>query len=132
MSGCTFILSRNSPLRTTLVDEATGQAVYEIDTPRKLSRSCATKIRKFDSPTQPPLHRNDGDDDNDSDEDDVDKKDASTGAEGADPEPMELSESSDEMARIYWKWVSSDNRIIFRGKITSRNEFLPAAGKLRG
>jgi len=43
----------------------------------------------------------------------------------------ELPETSDEIARIYWKWFSS-NKIIFRGRITTRNEFLPDAGKLKG
>jgi len=127
MNDRTLLLSRNSCLRTTLIDEATGQAVYEIDTPRKVSK-CATKIRKFDSPTQPPLHWNDGGNDYDSGEDRVGRKGASTGGE---PEPMELPETSDEMARIHWKW-SSDNRIIFRGKITTQKEFLPAVGTLRG
>jgi len=129
MSDRTFLLSRNSCLRTTLVDEATGQAAYEIDTPRKFLRSCATKIRKFDSPTQPPLHWNDGDNDSDSDEGHVDRKGTSMGTEGGEQDLMELPETSDEIARIYWK---GDNRIIFRGKITTQKEFLPAAGKLRG
>ena len=43
----------------------------------------------------------------------------------------ELAETSDEIARIYWKWFSSD-RIVFRGKITSRSEFLPKCGKMKG
>ena len=126
MNDRTLLLSRNSCLRTTLIDEATGQAVYEIDTPRKVSKY-VTKIRKFDSPTQPPLHWNDGGGDCDSGGGHVGRRGASTGGE---PEPMELPETSDEIARIYWKW-SSDNRIIFRGKITTQKEFLPAVGTLR-
>ena len=43
----------------------------------------------------------------------------------------ELPETSDEIARIYWKWFSSD-KIIFRGRITNRGEFLPKCGKLKG
>ena len=43
----------------------------------------------------------------------------------------ELVETSDEIARIYWKWFSS-SRIIFRGRITTRREFLPKTGKAKG
>jgi hypothetical protein len=137
MSGCTLRLARNSPLRTTLVDEATGLAKYQIDTPRKLARS-VTRIRKFDSPTQPPLH---WDEDADSDpDDDVTgegnkkkrkfKKKEKDNEEGGETE-IGLPETSDEIARIYWKWLSSA-RIVFRGRIASRSEFLPKAGKMRG
>jgi len=122
------LLAKNSPLRTTLIDEATGQAVYKVDTPTKFSAS-VTKIRKLDSPTQPTLHRND-DADSDSNEDIADKTGASGGIEEGDP-MTGLPETSDEMARIYWKFISSD-RIIFRGKITTQSDFLPAAGKLKG
>ena len=43
----------------------------------------------------------------------------------------EPSETSDEIARIYWKWFAS-NRIVFLGRITSRSEFLPKCGKMGG
>ena len=128
MHGCTFSLARNSPLRTTLIDEATGHAVYEIDTPRKLSTSYVTKIRKLGPAALPPLYLDDGD--SDEDEDPADKKHAPAGVE-EDEQMVELPESSDEMARIYWKLFKSD-RIVFRGKITPRSEFLPECGKLRG
>ena len=132
MSGCTLRLSRNSPLRTTLIDEATGHAKYQIDTPMKLARS-VTRIRKLDSsPTQPPLHRRDDDRGSDSDDDIVDKKGPKSKEEEAGDETgAELPETSDEIARIYWKWFSSD-RIVFRGKITSQTEFLPKTGKAKG
>ena len=130
MAGRTFLLARNSPLRTTLVDEATGQAMYKIDTPRTFSQS-PTKIRKLDSSTQPPLHWDDDDADSDSDEDIKGKKRLSAGMDGGGPSETELPETSDEMARIYWKFISSD-KIIFRGKATTQSEFLPSAGKLGG
>lgn len=128
MSGRTFSLARNSPLRTTLIDEATGHAVYQVDTPRKLSSSPATKIRKLDPATRPsPLS---DDDDSDEDGDPVDKKHAPVGVD--DDEPVaELPGTTDEMARIYWKLTSSD-KIIFRGKITTQKEFLPECGKMKG
>jgi len=140
MSGCTLRFTRNSPLRTVLVDEATGQAKYQIDTPIRLARS-VTRIRKFDTPTQPPPH---WDDEADSDSDDSgvgeEKKKSSSDdtadkgkgkdeqEEGAEPE---LQETSDEIARIYWKWFSAD-KLIFRGKSRLRTEFLPKCGKMKG
>jgi len=129
MSGRTFLLARNSPLRTTLIDGVTDRAVYQIDTPRKFSPD-VTKIRKLDSAAHAPFNWDDDDADYDSSEETIDKKGALKGAEGDEQEP-ELPETSDEMARIYWKLTSPD-RIIFRGRITTQDEFLPAAGKLRG
>lgn len=43
----------------------------------------------------------------------------------------ELPETSDEIARIYWKWFSTDE-IIFEGNKTSRDVFLPKCGKMKG
>ena len=133
MSGCTLKFTRNSPLRTILVDEATGDGKYRIDTPRTLVRG-VTRIRKLDPSTQPPLHWDDSD--SDADDDSVGQgkegesksdKDRGDGEEAG----AELPETSDEIARIYWKWFSSD-RIVFRGKITDRSEFLPKCGKMKG
>ena len=140
MSGCTLQFARDSPLRTTLVDEATGYTKYQIDTPIKLVASM-TRIRKFDSPTKHPLHWDDDyDDDSDSGGDMTDVKKRRSGStwsrsykEGYEEEVSgpELAETSDEIARIHWKWFSSD-RIIFRGRIQSRTEFLPKCGKMGG
>ena len=140
MTGCTLIFARNSPLRTTLVDEATGHAKYQIDTPIKLARS-VTRIRKFDSSTQPPPNWN-GDADSDSGDDIADGEDKKEESkpkkdekdeeeEEGDETETELPGTSDEMARIYWKWFSPD-RIIFRGRITTPSEFLPRTGKMKG
>ena len=128
MSGRTFLLARNSPIQTTLIDEATGQAVYEIDTPLKLS-SYATKIRKLDPSNQPLSYLDSDDADCDHNEHITDMKSALEGTEEDEPE-VQLPETSDEVARIYWKLFS--DRIIFRGKITTQKEFLPTAGKLGG
>ncbi|KAF9649443.1 hypothetical protein BDM02DRAFT_3128398 [Thelephora ganbajun] len=105
MSGCTLRFAQNSPLRTTLVDEATGDAKYKIETPIKIARS-VTRIRKFESHSQAPLHWDD-------------------------ETETEFPETGDEIARIHWKWFSS-HRIIFQGRITTRSEFLPKCGKLKG
>lgn len=114
MTGLMFLLARSPPLHTTLIDEATGLAAYKVDSPQKVSQP-VTKIRKLDPPIQPPLHWIDEGEDDYSSEDVV--------TQGGD-----LPETSDEMARIYWK----SDRIIFRGKITTQKEFLPVTGKLRG
>jgi hypothetical protein len=134
MSGCTFQLARNSPLRTTLVDQATGLAKYQIDTPIRISGS-VTRIRKLDSSTHP---FNLDDADSDSDDDSIAK-----GVEGKSEHKegendgkeheaaVELPETSDEIARIYWRWFSSD-KIVFHGKITTQGELLPKCGKMKG
>ena len=119
MSGCTLRFSRNSPLRTILVDEATGQAKYQIDTPRWQARS-ATRIRKLDSAAQLPPNLDDADSDSDDDVTDKGKKGESKkdedDAEGDEPDTgAEPAETSDEIARIYWNWFSSD-RIVFSRK----------------
>jgi hypothetical protein len=133
MSGCTLRFTRNSPLRTTLVDEATGNAKYQIDTPRRLVRS-VTRIRKFDSSTQPPVRWDDADSDAGDDVIDKGKEGESKPKEDQEEEHEnagELPATSDEIARIYWKWFSSD-RIVFLGRITSRSDFLPKCGKMKG
>ena len=108
MTGCTLRFAQNSPLRTSLVDEATGNVKYTIDTPTKFARS-VTRIRKFD----PKKSRRDGEE------------------EGDETETGVTSPESEEIARIYWKWFSPD-RIIFRRRITNRSKLLPRAGKMKG
>jgi len=110
--------------------------VYEIDTPVRLAGS-ATRIRRFDPQTQQ-AYRWGNDEDSDSDDDSIrrDKK------EGHDPKKYaddgeeletveELPETSDEIARIYWRWFSADD-IIFQGRKTTRDAFLPKCGKMKG
>jgi len=108
MSGCTLRFARNSPLRTTLIDEATGHAKYQIDTPITYIGS-VTRIRKFDSPPHQPLHWDD-DANSDSGDDLIDgrntEKPESKGDKEDTEEDMceaeaELPETSDEIARIY-------------------------------
>ena len=109
MSGCTFQFARNSPLRTTLFDEATGRARYQIDTPIRITGS-VTRIRRLDSPIHH-LPQQDDDADSDSDDDVVhrgkegsseSKKDLDDGGDELET-VEELPETSDEIARIYWK-----------------------------
>ena len=139
MSGCTLRFARNSPLRTTLVDEVTGRAIYQIDTPKKIARS-VTRIRKFDSHTRPQhwdevsgSDPGDGIDGVENKEEEPRSKDGENDDDNEDQgdgtEPG-LPGTSDEIARIYWKWLSPD-RIIFRGGITTRSELLPKWGKMK-
>ena len=135
MSGCTLQFARNSPLRTTLVDEATGHVKYKIDTPIRFIH--VTRISKFDSPTQLPLHW-DKNVDSDSGDDITDKGNKKKKAERKKDKKgkgsgtgAELPEAHDEIAKVHWKCFSSD-RIVFRGKATTRREFLPKTGMMRG
>ena len=131
MSGCTLNFTRNSPVRTILVDEDTGIAKYQIDTRIRLLRR-VTRIKKLDSSTQPPLHRGDTGSDPVDDivgqgkEGESKPSEDRNGGHGA---GVELPETDEEIARIYWNWFSSD-RIVFRGKITDRSEFQPKWGKM--
>jgi hypothetical protein len=133
MNGCTLQLTRDSALRTVLVDQATGHAKYQIETSIKLAQS-VTRIRKLDSPTHPHHHR-DEDIDSGSGDDVTDKgkhkKKSKKNKEEGDEMVPELAETSDEMARIYWNLFAPD-RIVFRGRITTRSELLPRAGKMGG
>jgi hypothetical protein len=133
MSGCTLQLTRDSPLRTVLVDQATGYAKYQIDTPIRIVRSI-TWIRKLDSFTHP-LHNRDTDTTSVSDDDIINmgkrkKRSKSEKHEGDEMVPM-LPETSNEIARIDWSYFSSDG-IVFRGKATTQSEFLPKTGSFGG
>lgn len=121
------IFTRNSPLRTVLVDETTGRELYRINTPRKFVGS-VTRVFRCDPAAPPvpnlvpPLHW----DANDPSEDDSD------GNEGAvDEAPGEDSPFvENEIARLYWKWFASP-RIVFDGKIRRRTEFMPLKGRYK-
>lgn len=136
MSGCTLLFVRNSPLRTTLIDETTGQAKYKIDTPRKVAR-IVTRIRKLDPSTRPLPHQEDTDSGPGGDIAGRGKKkeqpSPEAGNEGEEEEGDggHVANSCDEIARIYWKLVSP-NKIVFQGGITTRGKFMPKAGTMMG
>ena len=126
MSVYTLEFARNCPLRTTLVDQTTGHPVYQIDTPRRITES-VTRIRKFTEPPQPHPVGDEKAGSDSSDEDPTDKRE-----EGGFWQKLigeELPETDDEIARIHWKSLSSDT-INFLGNATTKNKFLPEAGKL--
>ena len=96
-----------------------------------------TRIRKFDPQTQH-AYRWGNDEDSDSDDDTIhrDKKGGHDPKkhtnDGEELETVdELPETSDEIARIYWKWFSTDD-IVFQGRKTTRDVFLPKCGKMKG
>jgi hypothetical protein len=131
MNGCTLQLTRDSALRTVLVDQATGYAKYQIDTPIKLVRS-VTRIRKLD-PSTHPLHHRDADTTSVSSDDIPNmgkrKKESKSEKHEGDETVPEPPGTSDEIARIHWSRFSSD-RIVFRGTTTTQSEFLPKTGKM--
>lgn len=135
MSGCTLRLTKNSPLQTTLVDEATGHVKYKIETPVKIAH-VLTQVRKFESHAQPPHH---SEEDTGSDLDDditlCGSMKGKLGSDGVKGEEMlvdpEVPGASNEIARIYWKLLTSD-KIAFQGREYVRSEFLQKCGKAEG
>ena len=148
-----IIFTRNSPVRTVLVNGTTGQELYRIDTPRRFVGS-VTRVFRCD-PVVPPIPnlmprlqwdadepyegydseewkllaraKSDrrGEDDNEGD---------SGVAAAADVDEVlgeDLPLVEDEIARLYWKWFAS-TRIVFEGKIRTRAELMPLKGKLGG
>jgi len=124
MGAHMFQLARNSPLRTTLVDEATGHAKYQIDTPIRLIGS-VTRIRKFNLSPQPPLVSVDTLVDDDP-RDIVKKK---GGFKWSNLVKADLPRAGDEIGRILWKFFSPDE-IVFKGKAVDRKEFVPKFGEM--
>ena len=123
-----------SLLQTTLIDEATGHAKYKIDASVKITRSVA-RIRKLDSPPQSPFLPlpaipSSGSDPASSSQWKSDSEKGKKDKEGSEAE-TELPEANDEIVRVYWKWFLPV-RIIFRGRIFTRNKFLQTTGKMKG
>jgi len=147
-----IIFTHNSPVRTVLVSETTGQELYRVETPCRLVGS-VTRVFRCD-PATPPipnllprLHRDAKElyGGYDSGErkplagaklDGCGEEDRNEGESGAasaiDESPGERSPlAENEIARLYWKWFAS-TRIVFEGKIRTRAEFMPLKGKLKG
>lgn len=140
-----IIFTRSSPIRTVLINEATGKEVYRIDTPRRVVAS-VTRVFRCD-PAKPPVpnvasdSRRDVDEfrgsgdwnplsgtrPDDSDEGNGNEDEGGVGGEGL-GEESPLVEN--EIARWYWKWFSSP-RLVFEGKISTRVEYMPIVGKLK-
>ena len=120
-----IIFTRNSPLRTVLVDNTTGRELYRIDTPRKFVGG-VTRVFRCDS-AAPPVP-NDADDPPGDDHDGNEGDSRVASAADETPGPGEDSPFGDnEVARLYWKWFASP-RIVFDGKIRRRKEFMPMKG----
>lgn len=123
MSFCTFEFTRNSPLRTVLVDTDTGEAKYQIDTPLRLVGS-VTKIRKFDNSKQSSPVSDSKTDPGDGPFDEGKKKPKSKKASA------NLPENGEDIATVQWPWFSQ-NVINFLGNESTRKEFLPRCGGLK-
>ena len=128
MGACTLQFTRNSPLRTILVDEATGHAKYQIETPITLMQH-TTRVRKVDLPPQSPLvlgkkASSDGY------YDPTDKGEKKRGFKWSRIFKPDLPQTDDEIGRIHWKCFSPSG-FNFKGKVTNRREFLPRCGKTK-
>lgn len=155
-----IIFKYNSPVRSILTNETTGQEVYRIETPRLFLRS-VTSVFRYDpaTPSVPnpnsrpsrdidePRESNssqersflsganpDGFDQEDGNEGEGGGRDGSGSRVDGAGEESSLEEVSplvkNEIARWYWKWFSSA-RLVFEGKITTRAKYLPFKGKTR-
>ena len=140
-----IIFTRNSPVRTVLINEATGQVLYKIVTRRRFVGSVTRVFRC--NPATPSgsnpiselrLDVNEPQEDSSPDEWDplagVKPEDSGEGArdevedgtDGAEVEPLgdDSPLVENEIARWYWKWFSTP-RLVFEGKISSRAEYMP-------
>jgi len=118
-----LIFARNSPLRTTIVNETTHRPLYTIQTPRQFTRKTTLVRRVPQTDDLQPLVL-DGDD-YDSDDDSLH---AEKGDEKEDPpEEEETPGGSDELARIHWHRISH-NRVVYKGRMMERGDLLPKAG----
>jgi hypothetical protein len=145
-----IIFTRNSPVRTALVNGTTGQELYRIDTPRRFVGS-VTRVFRCD-PAVPPatnlmprLHwdANEPYEGYDSEEWKIlvgarsdgcgEGEEGESGASAAVVDEVsgeDLPLVENEIARLYWKWFAS-TRIVFEGKIRTRAELMPLKGKLK-
>jgi len=144
-----IVFTRNCPVRTSLVNETTGQELYKIETPHQLVRR-VTRVFRCDPATppipsfMPRLHwdvnnphegygsrerkipAGDGEKDGSEDKDKVD--------DAVDPDESPAEDSplvENEVARWYWK-VFKSTRIAFEGETRTRAEFLPFKSRLKG
>ena len=151
-----IIFTRNSPVRTVLINEATGKELYRIDTPRRFIGSVTRVFRcnpatpsaanptptapqpqsNADEPHEPGYNSEEelrlltGANSGNSEEEDGNATES--GAESAREDGLEEDSPlvEDEIARWYWKWFSSP-RMVFEGKIRTRAEYMPLRSKIK-
>lgn len=131
----TLLLTRNSPLRTVLVNEETYQPLYQIDTPRGcFTRSKTTRITHA-SADAAKVNFPDSELEGESEDDDVivsEKKASSLKSVGTmvgDIEvPIATDGDSNELAKIHWN-VFSHNQIVLNGQVQNRADMLPRSGR---
>jgi hypothetical protein len=143
-----IVFSRSSPIRTILVNEATGRELYRIETPTRLVGSVTRVFRCDPAATPNPISNHSEADEphevRSSEEwnplagakpDDPDAENGNEGENGVGGagEATVAEESplvKNEIARWYWKWFSS-SRLVFEGKITTRAKYMPFKTKMR-
>ena len=138
-----IIFTRNSPVRTVLINEATGKELYRIDTPRRFIGSVtrvfrcnpATSSAANPTPTAPQPQSNADEphepgynseeewrvltranSDNSGEEN---GNETEGGAESAREDGLEENSPlvEDEIARWYWKWFSSPRMVLDRKSV---------------
>ena len=143
-----LVFTRNSPVRTVLVNETTGQEVYRIDTPRRFVGS-VTRVFRCDPATPPapnhiPQSHLDANEPHEGDSEECrflagaesdgrgedEEGDNGVGAAADEVPGEDLPLVENEIARLYWKWFAS-TRIVFEGKIRRKTEYMPLKTKLR-
>lgn len=116
-------LSRNSPLRTTVINASTSRPLYRIETPRKFTRKTTRIYRVPPTGDLEPLLPSSSDSP-DEQERSLDMDTHTGGEEHLDLDgPME----EDEMARIHWHHFSP-HRVVFNGQLLKRSQLLPKSG----
>jgi hypothetical protein len=125
--------TRNSPLRTTIVDEQTHRPLFRLETPQRVRRRTTT-IRRLalteESDRLLSSTKDLEDEDSDSDSSTLwSKKDESESEQEPELEADETDVSApvDEVARIHWHLFRAD-QVVFKGQMLKRSEILPRSG----
>jgi hypothetical protein len=140
-----IVFTRNSPVRTVLVNETTGQELYRIETPNRCTNR-VTRVFRCD-PTAPPvpnlmprLHwdANEPHKDYDSEWKRLARGKHGHGNEGYGGVASDIDEVlkedsplvANEIARLYWRWFAP-TRVVFEGKIRNMAQFVPLKGRFK-
>ena len=130
-----------------LINEATGQKLYRIQTTRRFVGS-VTKVFRYENAVpsppglSPPTHS--GIDEpheghsseeagaalNRSGEENGNEGESGVAGTGEESSEDDRHVAETEIARLYWKWFAS-TRMVFEGKIRRRAEYMPFGDRLR-
>jgi hypothetical protein len=124
-STTNLFLTRNSPLRTTIINERTNRPLFKIETPHKVTRKTTHINRVTPTGDMTGLLSAAADESgNESDDSSIHSK------KDDEPEPEEnhISANSDEVARIHWH-TFYPHKVVFNGQILKRSDLLPKSGR---